>query len=404
GVYGVSFIVAWSSVCILCAAATLIVRTSNPGRTAGGDSTKAVGTTSCGISGSGHGPGIVVAGMVGDIIFPLLAVLSMTYWGACKVSSQPAPVRELGVALVQPSIPQRVVFDPRESTNRFQAILKLTELALATRPDLLVWPEASLPSFEPSHLQVLTNLIAQHRVWMVFGADDAVPRPGTDPEESTFDYFNSAFLFDPNGCFAAAYRKRHLVAFGEYIPLERVLPFMKYLTPVKTSFTPGPGPVRFKLDNPRAVISALICFEDVLPHLVREHVDPDTDFLLNLTNDAWFGESAAQWQHAVNAAFRAVENGLPLVRCTNNGLTCWIDACGRLRNVGFASQSDVYAPGFKTVRVPLLSNGERRALTFYTKHGDVFGWVCVLLAIGASSRVILSNGWKNSARGSCSVS
>src|SRR5438128_10831173 len=103
------------------------------------------------------------------------------------------------------------------------------------------------------------------------------------------------------------------------------------------SFTPGDVPMPFEMEGSRAggvperwrvKTSALICFEDNFPHLVREYADDDTDFLVNLTNNGWFGESAAQWQHAANAAFRAVENGLPLVRCTNNGLTCWVDAQG----------------------------------------------------------------------------
>lgn len=378
GVYGISFLVAWVSVAILCAALRLFAsaRELNKARMATAGVGPAGGILMVG--GNSFVPRMLWLTWTAEVALPLLVVLAICAWGAGKLLHQEGQKREIRLALVQPSIPQRLVFDPLESTNRFNTIMKLTELAVETHPDVLVWPEASLPSFDLSHFQALTNLIAQHRVWMIFGADDVVPKPLPATEE--YDYFNSAFLFDPSGSFVATYRKRHLVVFGEYIPFERWLPAMRYLTPVKASFTPGEQPVRFELDNPRAVTSVLICFEDVLPHLVREHVDPDTDFLLNLTNDAWFGESAAQWQHACNAAFRAVENGLPLVRCTNNGLTCWIDAFGRLRDVGFGDPNDVYAAGFKVVRVPLLDEGTRRVPTFYTQHGDVFGWVCVVLA------------------------
>ena len=134
----------------------------------------------------------------------------------------------------------------------------------------------------------------------------------------------------------ARYIKRKLVIFGEYVPLADWLPFLKYLTPIQGGFTPGRRPVSFPLPGLRAKTSVLICFEDIFPHLVREHVDDDTDFLVNLTNNGWFGESAAQWQHAANAVFRAVENGLPLVRCANNGLTCWVDATMYIH--GMASQ------------------------------------------------------------------
>jgi apolipoprotein N-acyltransferase len=106
--------------------------------------------------------------------------------------------------------------------------------------------------------------------------------------------------------------------------------------------------------------------------------------LLNLTNNGWFGESAAQWQHAANAVFRAVENGLPLVRCANNGLTCWVDPQGRLHEVFFPGTRDIYGVGTKVVRVPLLA-GRERASTFYWRHGDWFGWGCVWLSFGGGA-------------------
>jgi apolipoprotein N-acyltransferase len=105
-------------------------------------------------------------------------------------------------------------------------------------------------------------------------------------------------------------------------------------------------------------------------------VDADTDFLLNLTNNGWFGESAAQWQHAANAVFRAVENGVPLVRCANNGITCWVTPQGQIRDAYLPGTLDAYGAGFKIVQVPLL-DGKKREPTFYRQHGDVFGWGCI---------------------------
>ena len=119
------------------------------------------------------------------------------------------------------------------------------------------------------------------------------------------------------------------------------------------------------MTNPDVKTSVLICFEDMFPHLAREYADDDTDFLVNLTNNGWFGESAAQWQHAAGALFRAVENGLPLIRCSNNGLTGWVDAHGRLRQVFRDDRGTIYGPGFLTAEIPLLGAGERRAPTFY---------------------------------------
>jgi apolipoprotein N-acyltransferase len=384
GVYGVSFVVTWVSLGLFCAAAQLAVRLSGRGETLLPPRPPVGQSLSMGWQARGRSSflGCWRLTLFADIALPILAVMLLTVSGGAKLLTRPERRADLTIALVQPSIPQRLIFDPREATNRFNTLMDLTRLALAGKPDLLVWPEASLPSFEESHYRALTNLIAQHHVWMVFGADDAEPRGDPGGAEKYY-YFNSAFLFDPQGQFAATYRKRHLVVFGEYIPLERFLPFLKHLTPIASSFTPGPAPVRFELDRPHAVCSPLICFEDVVPHLVREHVDGDTDFLLNLTNDAWFGESAAQEQHAANVAFRAVENGLPLVRCTNNGITCWIDAHGRIRSVESGAGRNSYRAGFKLVQAPLLSRGQVRPATFYRRYGDLFGWACVGTAVTA---------------------
>ena len=115
----------------------------------------------------------------------------------------------------------------------------------------------------------------------------------------------------------------------------------------------------------------------MFPQLAREYVQDDTDFLVNLTNDGWFGEGAEQWQQAAAAVFRAVENGVPLVRCCNNGVTCWVDANGRVREIFRDKTGSVYGAGAMTIELPLLQPGEKRAPTFYNRHGDWFGWVCV---------------------------
>ena len=98
---------------------------------------------------------------------------------------------------------------------------------------------------------------------------------------------------------------------------------------------------------------------------------------MNLTNDGWFGEGAAQWQQTAAAVFRAVENGVPLVRSANNGLTCWVDTNGRLREIFRDNTGSVYGVGAMTIELPLSQPGEKRAPTFYNQHGDWFGWLCV---------------------------
>ena len=186
--------------------------------------------------------------------------------------------------------------------------------------------------------------------------------------------YNSSFLVSPNGELVERYVKRNLVIFGEYIPLIKWLPFIKYFTPIEGGFTAGERVVPFELGDLHVKVSVLICFEDAFPHFVREYVSDDTDFLVNITNDGWFREGAAQWQQAAGAIFRSVENGVPLVRCANDGLTCWIDSSGRLREMLEKPPHDIYSAGYLVARVPILFPGEKRAGTYYRLHGDVFGW------------------------------
>ena len=159
----------------------------------------------------------------------------------------------------------------------------------------------------------------------------------------------------------------------------RWLPFVKWFTPITGGFVAGTRPASFALTG-LATASPLICFEDVFPHLARAAA-ADTDVLLNLTNDGWFGESAEQWQHAAAGVFRAVENGLPLLRSCNNGVTCWIDSRGRLRQTFHDTTGGVYGTGFVTMDIPLSARGKLRPPTFYHRHGDVFGWACVGISV-----------------------
>jgi apolipoprotein N-acyltransferase len=320
---------------------------------------------------------------MGEIILPMLAVAAVFGTGYNKLR-QPDPAGPtLKIALVQPSIPQSTIWDEAENDRRFQDVLRLSEQALTNKPDLLIWPESAVPKMirdDDDTLKTVAALARAHKVWMIIGDDDYTPHPGAKTWADC-DFYNSSFLINRDGDVVAEYKKQNLVIFGEYVPLVKWLPFLKHLTPISGGFTPGDRPVPFELGDLKVKVSVLICFEDVFPQLARHYVDDDTDFLVNITNDGWFGEGAAQWQQGGAAIFRAIENGLPLVRCSNTGLTCWADSCGRLRQIFQSEQRGIYGPGFMTVRIPVLSPGEKRVATFYRRHGDWFGWGCVGLAL-----------------------
>jgi apolipoprotein N-acyltransferase len=408
GVYGVSFLVVWVSLSLFSAVRMIYRR-----------------------------PAFRFAWQM-EIFLPLAAIAALFAFGFARMNGQNPPGATLRITLVQPSIPQALIWDRNANANRFRQLIQLTENALASSPDntnsneplapslyppggervtglsavasakaegqersssktdLLIWPESAVPEFDETSFIAITNLIRTHHLWLIFNADDARWRPNAKNKDD-FDVFNAAFLFNPEGRCAAVYHKQKLVIFGEYIPLVRWLPFIKWFTPITGSFASGDRVVPFEMDfgvrrhvgalesgdmSPhskddapfRVKTATLICFEDVFPELTRKYAQDDTDFLVNLTNDGWFGDSAAQWQQAAAAVFRAVENGVPLVRSSNNGLTCWVDASGRLREIFRDKTGSVYGVGAMTVEIPV---GVKREPIFYNRHGDWFGWLCV---------------------------
>ena len=350
GVYGVSFIIVWVSLALVSAALMVLRRPT----------ARSV--------------------WIGELFVPLMVVAALFNHGLRIIRGQPPAQRTVSVTLVQPSIPQTTIWDPRLDTNRFNELVAYTDQILTNKTDVLIWPESAVPKmvrYDQDTFDAISGLAKRHGVWMIIGSDDAEPRQ--DDPEGPPDYFNSSFLISPEGRLEERYRKRSLVIFGEYVPFERWLPFLKWFTPTQGGFKAGTGPVPFRIRNPDINASVLICFEDVFPQIGRLAVDGDTDFLVNITNDGWFGNSAAQWQQAATGLFRAVENRVPLIRCCNNGVSCWIDAQGRIRQVLRDAFGTVYGKGYLIAQVDLPEGDQARTLTYYTRHGDVFGWACVAI-------------------------
>jgi apolipoprotein N-acyltransferase len=349
GVYGVSFLVVWVSLSLLSAATNLMRHPASRSL------------------------------WLADLFLPLLVTAAVFAGGYRKLSQPRADSRVVKVTLIQPSIPQTLIWDSSRDEERFQALLRLSADALTNQTDLLLWPEAAVPKllrYDKDTFEAVTGLARSNHVWMIIGADDAERRAKTSGAPDA-DFYNSSFLISPEGKLVDRYRKRSLVIFGEYVPLARWLPFMKWFTPVEGGFTPGDRAAAFELADLDLKLSVLICFEDIFPQIGRESAASDIDLLVNLTNNGWFGESAAQWQHAVSGLFRAVENDVPLVRCSNNGLTCWVDRYGRLRRIFHDGADRVYGAGIMRLELPLAQS---RVETFYHRHGDWFGWSCVAIA------------------------
>src|ERR1043166_2186840 len=291
----------------------------------------------------------------------------------------------LRIAMVQADIPQTLKFEPEQKPMILDRYETLTRKAMALRPDLIIWPETAAPQplrYDRESWRLVTNLAAQADAYLLTGTIDVLPF--SLPQAS----FNSAFLVRRDGALAGVYHKVHLVPFGEYIPLRRLsTPLLRRLGPKGYDVTEGYGfeaGTEFTVFEVKQLrFATVICFEDTLPDVYRKFVQRGVDFMVNLTNDAWFKTSPAAEMHLANAVFRCAETRRPLVRCTNNGVTCIVDQFGF---VNPKTRLPAFSDGSLNCDLAVPPSGP---MTFYTRHGDVFVAGCVVIA-GISLLVLKS--------------
>jgi apolipoprotein N-acyltransferase len=238
----------------------------------------------------------------------------------------------------------------------------------ATHPDLVVWPESPAPFEEsdPRFQQALIGIAHSAQSPLVvgnIGADLAA-------NGQLSNYYNSALVVGSDGSRVGRYDKIHLVPFGEYIPFQNLLSFAHKLTGRVSSFTRGGEHKVFRLNGHR--YGVFICYEAVFADEVREFSQLGAEVLVNISDDGWYGDTSAPWQHLNMLRMRAIENRRWILRDTNNGVTAAIDPYGRVR------QS---IPRHAVDALP-AEYGFRSDVTYYTAHGDVFAWLCVILALG----------------------
>ena len=277
--------------------------------------------------GSGQTPERRRGGLWVIVIAYALLALTLAF-GALRLLSAPAPTANgegPRLRLVQASIPQA-----EKWVGALRPLHVERQIALSQRPgfadiDLVIWPETAVPYFlnrEPAVLQRLATA-APPNGYLLTGSLELVR---TANER---DIYNSLFALDPQGDLIARYRKFHLVPFGEYVPFRNVLPIDK-ITAGKQDFTPGPGLTSSLALGTLPAASALICYEIIFSGRVTAPDEPRPGWLLNLTNDAWFGHSSGPYQHFASAKLRSIEEGLPLVRAANNGISAVVDGYGRV--------------------------------------------------------------------------
>ncbi|HUZ72846.1 MAG TPA: apolipoprotein N-acyltransferase [Stellaceae bacterium] len=295
----------------------------------------------------------------------LLIVAALAGGGALRLAGdRDAMVPGLNLRLVQPSIPQSLKNDPAADAANFRRLLALTATPARVPPNLVIWPEAGAPPFLERNPAARREIAAS----IPPGAVALVGTVRTDPlPERPQHIWNSLEAIDSSGQMVAYYDKSHLVPFGEYVPLRGWLPINK-ITPGTIDFSAGDGPRTLTIKG-IPPFSPLICYEAIFPGAVIDDAHRP-DWLLNITNDAWYGFTSGPFQHLAIARTRAVEEGLPLVRDGNNGISAVFDANGRV-----LEHLDLDAIGVLDTRLP-------RALppTLYEAIGDG-GFAAMLVAL-----------------------
>jgi apolipoprotein N-acyltransferase len=270
----------------------------------------------------------------------LLAAL--TAFGVHRLSQPAPPDRDVVLRLAQPNAEQTLKWDPEMARVYFDRLLGFTAADGTPRPDLIIWPETAVPYLMERNPEV-ADIVAR-------AARGATTILGVQREEG-LRYFNSLVVLSPAGAITATYDKHHLVPFGEYIPAGDLayatLGLAAFAAQQGYGYSPGPGPATLDLGPTLGRILPLICYEAVFPQdLLR--APGRADWILQITNDAWFGTLTGPFQHFAQARLRAIEQGLPLIRVANTGVSGVIDARGTVRAtipLGTAAFLDTPLPG-----------------------------------------------------------
>jgi apolipoprotein N-acyltransferase len=287
------------------------------------------------------------------------------------VSNNDEPV----VVALQPNVPMdliKSVEDMRQLTARH---FEMSEAALRQLPDhlkdetgkrprLVIWPESPMNFAYGGDTQLRDQLVAfaqANHTSVLLNSQEVAPNNGI---------YNSAMLINEEGKLVAQYDKIRLLPFGEYVPLPKWLPGAGLITGMVGEFTPGSSYPLMNVGQVRAGV--FICIESAYPSIARNFTGAGADVLINISNDGYLGPTAVMRQHLANAIFRAVENGRPVLRVTNTGITAFITSRGEVREATQAFQPEV--------RIWTIT-GAQNGQTFYARHGDLFVVACALVSL-----------------------
>jgi len=302
-------------------------------------------------------------------------------YGMRQVFAPAPPSVEFSFAAVQANVPQNVRNDLTFESDVQDRYARHTGAALAMKPDLLLWPESATPRplfNDQGTWDFVQGLAKTH-------AGDFLL--GTVYFSEKGDY-NSVVLLSDHARQAQMYRKMHLVPFGEYVPFRKAFPLFAWIVGnlVPDDFDAGTDPVVLEMSAKPVKLGPLICFEDVIGDLARRFALRGAQAFAVVTNDGWFLDSAGSRQHAAHAAFRCVENKLPMIRAANTGVTCLVDRLGRVSETLQTETGDTFIEGvlFGKTTAPM-----HPVPTFYARNGEVFSIACLVLSTLAAAGFFL---------------
>jgi apolipoprotein N-acyltransferase len=321
----------------------------------------------------------------------ILAITVVATYGRWRLNELPIRPTNIRIALVQPNVGMEEKWSPEKGLQHTETVLEQQTLKIRRGSvDLVMWPETAIPSYmvyglshrdsvrprrvvSPRYRALMRRVTAHIGVPLVTGTP-------------IYDYatkyaYNSAAVISPRSLSVQSYDKRVLVPFGERVPYQAVFGFLENLNLGMANWRAGDRATVF--ETPAGKFSAAVCFESAFPDLMRRFVRDGADFLVILTNDAWFANTSLIYQHAEYASFRAIENRVWIARDANTGISCLIDPWGRqVQKAGAFEQKTIVG-----------SIGKRESDTLYLHLGDWLAQLCLLAGV-----VLLAGGWVKSRR------
>jgi apolipoprotein N-acyltransferase len=302
------------------------------------------------------------SGWAVGLVLALYAVGSLCMW-------QPqAASRALRVACLQPNVDQSMKWSKANEDGTYRILEGLTRSAVPLKPSLILWPETASPNFLLWNLPALervTKMVRDSRTPTLVGCLDAVKVQGKGVQQ-----FNSADAFSASGSLCGTFHKMHLVPFGEYVPFQKYLLFLGPVVGDLGNFNSGVTHRSFDAEN--FTYTPLICYEAIFPKEVRSASLTGADLLVNISNDAWYGRTAALYQHALLCATQAASVRRPMVRAANTGISFLADASGRI-----TASSTWWKEEVLVGEVPSASGA-----TLYQRWGDWFPVFCWIMVLG----------------------